>query len=231
MNTYAVICTRSREDISPTAHALMNYYTSIGVKILLMCNQGSIFTAYSTAFQKANPDPEDLFIFCHDDIEIHDQKEEFISNLIKETEPEDVGFVGPAGTTELGKDAVWWDRNNWRAGKHRGRVYHIHPDEIKPVDTLYGPAGEVVVLDGLFLAARARTISKIGLEKPEYFEGRWDFYDIHYTSKAFLQGFTNKAINIKIIHHSLGELVGRDSWHKNREAFISKIELPLKVKQ
>ena len=72
MNTYAVICTRSREDISPTAHALMNYYTSLGVKVLLMCNQGSIFTAYSNAFNRANPDPEDLFIFCHDDIEIHD---------------------------------------------------------------------------------------------------------------------------------------------------------------
>jgi len=231
MNTYAVICTRSRDDISPTAHALINYFTSLNIKILLMCNQGSIFTAYSNAFKKADPDPEDLFIFCHDDIEVHDKKEEFLTNLIKETEPKDVGFVGPAGTTELGKDAVWWDRNNWRAGKHRGRVYHIHPDEIHPVDTFYGSPGEVVVLDGLFLAARARTISEIGLEKPEYFEGKWDFYDIHYTSKAFLQGFTNKAIDIKIIHHSLGELVGRDSWHKNREAFISKIELPLRVNQ
>jgi hypothetical protein len=231
MNTYAVICTRSREDISPTAHALMNYYSSVGVQTLLMCNQASIFSAYASAFKKANPDPEDLFIFCHDDIEVHEAKEDFLDKLKEETEPTDVGFVGPAGTTYLGEDAVWWDHNKWREGKHRGRVFHVHPDTKGPVDTLYGFPGPVVALDGLFLAARARTISQIGLDKPEYFEGRWDFYDIHYTTKAFLEGFTNKAVDIKIIHHSLGELVGRDSWHKNREAFISKTELPLQIKE
>lgn len=231
MNAYAVICTRSREDISPTAHSLMSYYSSLGIKVLLMCNQGSIFTAYSTAFKKANPNPEDLFIFCHDDIEIHEPKEDFLNILKEETEPTDVGFVGPAGTTSLGKNAVWWDSEKWKAGKHRGRVFHVHPDQIHPVETLYGFPGPVVVLDGLFLAARARTISQVGLEKPEYFEGKWDFYDIHYTTKAFLEGFTNKAVNVKIVHHSLGELVGRDSWHKNREAFISETELPLQIKE
>ncbi len=231
MNTYAVICTRSREDISPTAHALMNYYSSVGVQTLLMCNQASIFSAYASAFKKVNPDPEDMFIFCHDDIEVHEAKEDFLDKLKEETEPTDVGFVGPAGTTYLGEDAVWWDHNKWREGKHRGRVFHVHPETKGPVDTLYGFPGPVVVLDGLFLAARARTISQIGLDKPEYFEGKWDFYDIHYTSKAFLEGFTNKAVDIKIIHHSLGELAGRDSWHKNREAFISKTELPLQIKE
>ncbi len=231
MDTYAVICTRSREDISTVAHSLMSYFTSLGVKVLLMCNQGSIFSAYSTAFKKVNPSPKDLFIFCHDDIEIHEPKEDFLDKLKEETESTDVGFVGPAGTTYLGKDAVWWDHNKWKEGKHRGRVFHVHPDTKGPVDTLYGFPGSVVVLDGLFLAARARTIAQIGLEKPEYFEGKWDFYDIHYTSKAFLEGFTNKAIDVKIIHHSLGELAGRDSWHKNREAFISKNELPLQIKE
>jgi len=231
MNTYAVVCTRSREDISPTTHSLLNYFTSVGIKVLLMCSQGSIFNAYATAFKKVDPNPEDLFIFCHDDIEIHEAKEDFLPKLIQETEPTDVGFVGPAGTTYLGEDAVWWDHNKWREGKHRGRVFHVHPDTKGPVDTLYGFPGPVVALDGLFLAARARTISQIGLDKPEYFEGRWDFYDIHYTTKAFLEGFTNKAVDIKIIHHSLGELVGRDSWHKNREAFISKTELPLQIKE
>jgi hypothetical protein len=231
MNTYAVICTRSREDISPTAHALMNYYSSVGVQTLLMCNQASIFSAYALAFKKVTPDPEDLFIFCHDDIEIHEAKEDFLNKLKEETASTDVGFVGPAGTTYLGEDAVWWDHNKWREGKHRGRVFHLHPENKGPVDTLYGFPGPVVVLDGLFLAARARTISQIGLDKPEYFEGKWDFYDIHYTTKAFLEGFTNKAIDVKIIHHSLGELAGRDSWHKNREAFISKTELPLQIKE
>jgi len=85
------------------------------------------------------------------------------------------------------------------------------------------------VLDGLFLAARAKVIRDIGLQKPEYFEGEWDFYDIHYTSKAFLQGYINKVLDMNILHNSRGELVGRDSWHKNRLAFIEKTDLPLKL--
>ena len=65
------------------------------------------------------------------------------------------------------------------------------------------------------------------MEKPEYFEGDWDFYDLHYTSKAHNLNLENHTIPIKIIHHSAGEIVGRDSWHKNREAFIRNTELPL----
>ena len=198
---------------------------------MLMCKQKSIFDAYKQAFDKVNPNPEDLFIFCHDDIEIHEAPEDFVKKIQEETKDDDVGFIGPAGTTDLGTNAVWWDREKWRAGKHRGRVYHVHPDQNYPVDTLYGFPGNVVALDGLFLAARAKTIQRVGLEKPEYFEGEWDFYNIHYTTKAFQLGYTNKAVDIKIIHHSLGELVGRDSWHKNREAFISKTELPLTIEE
>lgn len=229
MNIYAVICTRSRDDISPTTDQLLKYFTSVGIQVMLMCGQSSIFRAYKTAFDKVNPDPDDLFLFCHDDIEIHEAPEDFIEKIKKETEDDDVAFIGPAGTTYLGPNAVWWDHEKWKEGKHRGRVFHVHPEVKKPVDTLYGFPGQVVALDGLFLGARARTITRIGLEKPEYFEGEWDFYDIHYTTKAFQLGYTNKAVDIKIIHHSLGELVGRDSWHKNREAFISKTELPLQI--
>jgi hypothetical protein len=231
MNTYAVICTRSKEDLSSTTNKLLNYFSSIGIQIMLMCKQKSIFDAYKLAFDKVNPNPEDLFIFCHDDIEIHEAPDDFVKKIKEETKDDDVGFIGPAGTTDLGTNAVWWDREKWRAGKHRGRVYHVHPDQNYPVDTLYGFPGNVVALDGLFLAARAKTIQRVGLEKPEYFEGEWDFYDIHYTTKAFQLGYTNKAVDIKIIHHSLGELVGRDSWHKNREAFISKTELPLSIEE
>ena len=231
MNTYAVICTRSKEGMSPTTEKLLRYFTSIGIQVMLMCGQKSIFSAYKLAFDKVNPSPEDLFIFCHDDIEIHEAPEDFVKKIQEETKDDDVGFIGPAGTTHLGTNAVWWDHEKWKQGFHRGRVFHVHPDTKKPVDTLYGFPGNVVALDGLFLGARAKTIRRVGLEKPEYFEGEWDFYDIHYTTKAFQLGYTNKAVDIKIIHHSLGELVGRDSWHKNREAFISKTELPLQIEE
>ena len=87
----------------------------------------------------------------------------------------------------------------------------------------------MVVLDGLFIAAKPKAIEDVGLEKPDYFVGEWDFYDLHYTSQAFLKGYVNKAIHFNIFHNSRGELVGRESWHKNKEQFRLNTPLPLQL--
>ena len=204
---------------------MVNTLCSFGVEVKLLVNQTSIFEAYKKGLDKCNASPEDIIIMCHDDIEILDTKEEFISNLALCLQPT-TGIVGPAGTTYLGQSAVWWDQGAWQRGLHRGGVRHLKDDGVV-YRTDYGPNGQVVVLDGLFLAARKEVWEKVGLDKPKYFEGNWDFYDIHYTSQAHLLGYKNCAIPVSIIHHSCGELVGRDSWHKNRESYINNIELPL----
>ena len=228
MNIHAVICTRDRNNVSPTTNKLVTFLCACNIKVYILSDAKSLFLAYEGAFDKINPNPEDITIFCHDDIEIRENPEEFVSKLKESLSPPEMGFVGPAGTMRLGTDAVWWDQTRWQRGKHRGTVFHIDPQG-KEYKTHYGEPGDVVVLDGLFLAAKRRVIDEIGLEKPKYFEGEWDFYDIHYTSQAFLKGFTNKVVGLNILHNSRGELVGRDSWHKNREAFIANNELPLEL--
>ena len=138
-----------------------------------------------------------------------------------------------AGATRLGVDAVWWNKDHWQGGYLRGSVRH-GPTRQDSYKTTFGPKGnlfgEVYVMDGLFLVARASTLREIELKKPSYFEGEWDFYDIYYTSKASRRGYKNYVINIDVLHNSMGELSGRDSWHKNREAFIKRNDLPKEVK-
>ena len=228
MNTHAIICTRSREDISPTTDKLLSYLNSCGIKICLSVGASSIFKAYESAYKRINPDIDDAIIFCHDDIEIRSTPMFFMEELSKTLNDKKTGFVGAAGTTKLSESAVWWDQNLWRQGYHKGKVAHLF--ENKEQDTFYGPPGEVIALDGLFLAAKPPVIESVGLNKPDYFEGEWDFYDIHYTTQAFLKGYKNKVMNINILHNSRGELVGRDSWHKNREAFIAHHNLPYTLK-
>ena len=193
-----------------------------------MSGAKSIFRAYKTAFDKANLKDDDICIFCHDDVEIRENPADFVKKLQDLCSLPETGFVGPAGTTYLSENAVWWDQSVWRAGLHRGHVYHLDPNGVE-YRTDYGPPDDVVALDGLFLAATAKTVRDIGLEKPEYFEGEWDFYDIHYTTTAFKKGYSNKILDINILHNSRGELVGRDSWHKNRLAFIQNNELPIRI--
>lgn len=225
---YAFICTRSRE-LSKITETYVRYLASCQIIVKLLINQNSIFEGYKKAFEKVNPNPKDIIILSHDDIEIKMPFYLFVQ-VLKKNLKNKTGFVGPAGTTFLGKDSTWWNIDNWKNKMHRGRVYHINKDTKKLYDTYYGENGQVVVLDGLFLATKAEVLLDIGLDKPDYLEGDWDFYDIHYTSAAHFKGYKNKTIPLTIIHHSGGELAGRDSWFKNRDLFEKKYvkEFPIK---
>ena len=194
----------------------------------LLIGKKSIFDAYSEGIKNIILRDSDIVIFCHDDIEIIMDPQKFVDVLISASRKEKSGFFGPAGTTHLSENAVWWEHKLWNEGKHRGLV--LHGKDIKSAEyTFYGNPGRVVCLDGLFLAASGKTIKSINLEKPSYFEGEWDFYDIHYTVQSHKKGFYNRVEPIFMIHHSKGELVGRDSWHKNREQFVNNTILPIEV--
>ena len=221
MKIHALICTRGR-DLSLTTKKLVSYLSRCKIEVKLIVGSESIFAGYSQAFKKLNADPDDIIIMCHDDIDILLRDDYFIQLLMDELADPKTGFIGPAGAKLLASRGIWWDQEQWVRGNCRGLAYH--GDEFGPAcdATYYGKYGPAVVLDGVFLAAKARTLDTIGLEKPDYIIGEWDFYDIHYTHSAKLAGFVNKVSPIILLHNSKGELVGRNSWHVNREQFVTK---------
>jgi hypothetical protein len=224
---YAFICTRSK-NFSNTTNKLSSYLSRAGVKTKFLVGQKSIFSGYSNAFKKFNVQDNDIVIMCHDDIEILTDPEVFKNIIVNTCLKVDTGFIGVAGTTHLTENAVWWNQDIWRQGKHRGHVYH-GSDILTADSTYYGRPNmeRVVCMDGLFLAASGRVLRDVGLDKPKYFEGDWDFYDIHYTVTAHKKKYKNHVVPISLLHNSKGELAGRDSWHKNREAFIKNTQLPI----
>lgn len=223
---YAFICTRSK-DLSETSQKLSTYLSSAGVGVKFLVNQKSIFEGYNKAFIKNEVKDDDIVILCHDDIEILSKPEDFRRFLL-EALKHDTGFLGVAGTKKLTEDAVWWNQNVWRQNMHSGIVWH-GSDPMSATMTYYGQYGQVAVMDGLFLAASGKTIKSVGLAQPGYLPGGWDYYDLHYTLTAHKLGLKNKVVPINILHNSKGELVGRDSWHMNREAFIGHHNLPVTV--
>jgi hypothetical protein len=227
MKIYSITCTRERK-LGSVAKGMIHTLSSYGVQVKFLSDQTSIFDAYKKGITFCDAAPDDIIILCHDDLQFIGDKAGFIAALSPCIKKE-TGIVGPAGTTFLGKEAVWWDHERWQAGYHRGQVQHRNEVNGRTAihSTNYGPYGQVVALDGLFLAARKEVWDTIGLEKPNYFEGNWDFYDIHYTTTAHLLGYKNYAVPLHVIHQSAGILVGRDSWHTNRKAFIENTELPL----
>jgi hypothetical protein len=226
MSIYAIIPTRDTEKLTHTTKDLIAYFGKCDIETVLVKGGKSIFETYDTEFTKLELKDSDICIFCHDDISILDKPSRFVWNLKTSHMPEGVGFVGAAGTRYLGESAIWWDQELWKLGMHSGSVKHFS-EEGEMYTTEYGPPCEVAVLDGLFLSASGKTIREVGLEKPDWLTGAWDFYDIYYTSKAHMQGLTNKVMPIDIIHRSRGEIVGKMSWHENRQAFVNNTKLPL----
>ena len=220
MKRFAFICTRDK-NLKPITKDLLTYLDSIGTKVILLIGQESIFKAYEKALIKIEAEADDQIILCHDDIKITSSPEWFNSCLNSKLINKLTGFVGVAGTKKMSTTGIWWDRADWTAGNLSGYVLHGE-DHTSCYGTSFGTYAQVEVLDGLFLAATYDTLCTVGLKKPDYFEGDWDFYDVLYTYKAHKLGFRNYTVPITLMHNSPGELQGRDSWHKNREAFIEK---------
>ena len=98
--------------------------------------------------------------------------------------------------------------------------------------TYYGPTGRVVAMDGVFLACLGSTLLGMRLGKPKEFTGNWDFYDLYYTLQVHFKGLENHVVPIHILHLSIGEIDGKESWHANREALSMKLgdKLPVFIK-
>jgi len=219
MKIYSLTCTRD-EELSETTTKLLEYFGRCEITSKILSGEKSIFEAYSNGIDSLEANLEDIIILCHDDIEILSDPKVFTQLLKEKLSKDGIGFVGVAGTRRFANSGVWWDKEEWMAGSHSGVVFHgenIH----EMTGTLFGQMGEVVVMDGVFLAATVKTLRAIQLTKPKKFEGQWDFYDIFYTFQTYRKGLKNYTLPIQIRHESIGELAGRDSWHKNREVFLN----------
>jgi len=211
---------------------LSNYLKEAGWTVAVMAGCKSIFEAYTNAITEYNIKSEDSVIMCHDDISILTNKSTFNEIIEENLKERSVGFLGIAGTRILRNSCVWWEGlGDYASGHLAGMVYHGSTYKDMQ-ETYYGPTGEVVALDGVFLACKGRTLFQISTKKPSYFSGDWDFYDIYYTLQAHTKGLRNYAIPIQIFHRSRGETSGKSSWHANREALIEKLgdKLPVFIK-
>ena len=225
MRKIALIPTRDESNVS-----VVSYLEDCGFEVHLLIDQKSIFSAYKEKVNTLKLMKDDLVILCHDDIKILTDKTIFLELLENTLAKPGVGFVGVAGTRILNNDGVWWSGLQNPASKDwlSGAVYH--GKEVSSMQlTYFGPTSKVVVLDGVFLAAKGKTLNSIGLGKPKPFSGEWDFYDIWYTYQATKKKLSNFTVPISILHASPGELQGRDSWHANKKAFVENADLPMSL--
>lgn len=225
MNRYVLIATRHTDqecnDTSLTIGKLNEYYKQAGWQVKFMRNCKSIFEAYHKGFQSLDADDNDVVILCHDDIEmtqLHDYFNRVIDHYMKRPS---VGFLGVAGSKKLAAN-----HGNWTAGLHSypfphggaGMVGH-GPDVETCSWVSFGIETKAVVMDGLWLCAKASVLKQLELRKPKTFEGNWHWYDHSYCVQAKIKGYDNYIIPIFLRHASTGnydELFYKDmkNFHK-----------------
>jgi GT2 family glycosyltransferase len=213
---YISVCSRSTNKPKSLKN-LIDYCNRDFLTIRISYDSTSIYEGHKENiefFKTLNLQDEDIIVLCHDDVDILSKQEDLLKYLNLARRP-GTGFIGVAGGTYMPNDGAWW--NSRRTGDSRGMVFQgISHITMQP--NYFGKCGQAIFMDGCFLAATYSTIKKIGLDQPDYLETGWDFYDIHLTYKAYLDGFTNYVVPIMIMHESPGMM--REGWHIAKEKFL-----------
>mgnify|MGYP003147166222 CR=1 FL=1 len=226
---YLSVCSRSEDADRPTLKKLRSWVKESGddnacknpIALEVEFDASSIYEGHKANFKKFKElwvglSPTDIIVMCHDDVEILSTHEKF-QEMIAVARSPGAGFVGVAGACKFGVDGAWW--NARRDGSARGFVWQ-GPSDVEMTPNYFGKPGQVAVLDGCFIAATWETICKIGMDQPSYLSSGWDYYDIHLTFMAYLEGLTNYTVPIMIRHESSG--VMRKGWYDAKHEFMKE---------
>lgn len=171
----------------------------------------SLAEGYNRGLDRATGD---VIVLSHDDIEI--LAADFATRLLTHLRSYDV--VGVVGSVRMTGPTPLWAGHPYL----RGWITHHAPDSDEWHVDLLDPrpvAGDVTVLDGVFLAARRAVFASVRFDA-ETFDG-FHGYDIDWSYRAALAGFRLAAAgDLRIVHASGG---GYDeNWQRYAERFCTK---------
>lgn len=173
----------------------------------------------------------DILVFVHDDVWLDHKL--FIAAL-------DAGIsrfavLGVAGNTRVQQGQPGWAFKSienghfvWDWGYLSGAVWHGHMHH-QPELTHYGPCpAHCELMDGVFLAARGRTLKRRKVK----FDTRFDFhfYDLDFCRSARTSGLSLGTWDIPLTHESAG-IFGGDGWTRNLALYREKWESPAAPKR
>lgn len=205
-----VVCSQDDARFEAFAAKLGKHRSGVDSEVIRIPDASGMAEGYNRGLKQSKGES---VIFCHDDIE-------FIGDdpLVNvEAHLRDFEVVGVAGTDRL-TSARWID-----AGPPHIFGQVAHPDDSALIVSLYGvPAkivGEMVAMDGLFLAFRREVAGRVGWDE-QTFRG-FHCYDVDTTFRAYRMGYRlGVACDIPIIHRSGGSF-GQE-WMDAARAFVAK---------
>jgi GT2 family glycosyltransferase len=198
--------------------ALLKFSSGRGTApVIAHSNARGLPEVFNAALREA--DEDDAIAFTHDDVWIDDW-------FVPERLDEALGrfdVVGVAGSRRrLPRQPSWMfvdaDLNREDFQHLSGAVAHV--DEAKTWISHYGPTpAEVKLLDGVFLAARVRTLRSAGVAFDPAFS--FHFYDLDFCRSCERAGLTLGTWPIAITHRSVGGF-GSPDWLAAYARYLEK---------
>ena len=181
-------------------------------------NRDPLGAIYNEALEQLHP--ESLVVFCHDDVWLGEAC--LRTPLLEALERFDL--VGVAGSRRiLPEQPTWWLQPDGRTWDHPhlvGEIRHGDPGASEPIRFGASPA-PAMLLDGVFLSARAGTLQAAGVRFDPTFP--FHFYDLDLCRSALAAGLRLGVWPLPLIHASPGA-AGSTDWQLGLECYRRKWE-------
>jgi hypothetical protein len=183
---------------------------------IFFSNRNGLPICYNQAIREA-ASPEQVIVFVHDDVHLLDFF--WMDHLMLGLASFDV--VGVAGNVRrLPRQPSWAfidDKFTWDAGNNLSGMVG-HGKEFPFSISVYGPTmRQCKLLDGVLLAARAKTLSNL------FFDERFDFhfYDMDFCREAEQRNLKLGTVPLSLAHESVGAF-GNAEWRLSYEKYLNK---------
>lgn len=161
---------------------------------------------------------ECITVLAHDDLLIRDKN--WIEKTGEALEKYDV--VGLAGGSEakITPPCLW--HLMCPKETHRGCVSHVNENRKGTFVTNFGKQGRVLLLDGLFLAFKAKKIFEAGVRFDETNPAKFHFYDIDFCMDCNSKKLKLGTTYIDAVHNSHGLRNYTEEWKSGQAWFMQK---------
>ena len=182
-------------------------------------NTDGLCSVYNTYLTKENLNTYDCILFVHDDIFIDSVN---FLQIIRENFKKGFDVVGLAGGSKLQvkKPCLW--HLLCKPETLSGVVPH-YSDKTTYSHTIFGPVPrEVILLDGLFLAVRTKSLALNNITFDENIKG-FHHYDLKFCFDCFVAGMRLTTAPIQVIHESPGLTQITEEYSKSEEYFYNTL--------
>ncbi len=181
-------------------------------------NKNSLASVYNQHINEKYKD--NTLLFVHDDVYIDDLR--LYQKLEEAFEIYDVvGLAGTTGPLTIKEPALWHIMGGPREN-YRGSVAHYANDK-QCYSTSFGLTPDrVLLIDGLFMAVKTKTLLDKGIKFDESNPARFHFYDLDFCLQCNKAGLKIGVWPIWCIHKSPGLREYSPEFLKGQEWFINK---------